>query len=762
MDRITSLHQFATPAVVALLWVPLLCQAQALPPRAFAHPDRIRYDSQCLTIDGKDVFIYSGAFHFFRCPKELWPDRFQKIKDAGFNTVETYVAWNWCERQMPAGLNDFSKVDLKDFDDWLGMAEKYGLNIIVRPGPYICAEWDTGGFPQWLLTKKPEQPLRSEVWLRSDDPVFLAWSKHWFDAVCPVIARHQITRKAPGQPGVILFQVENEYDYVHLPDGGKINQVKALARFARADGIDVPLITCWTHEVRGQADPLVRQVFDCCNFYPRWKVDHVLPDIEKLRADQPDAPLATTELQGGWFSKVGGKLSQDQDGISDAEIVNLTLFAIQNGETILNYYMLFGGTNPDDWAARAITTTYDYYAPIREWGGVGDRYRRIQGIGFMLREHGPRLIRSQPVQCDAAVAQNDVTVAERRASDGSRYFFVRTSQHKQPRAGTATVHETGGGPEIIFNYQLEPFGSKILYLPPGVNDPAEGEWLPRTAPTIARPTVLPPAVAITTAKMRSDPGPVHWKKLQPGETLAEAGVYDSHFVFYRAELSCATATNLLVQYPDGDAVLAQANGKPAPFAADQPMERGSVFEMPAGHNAVRLLYENAGHGNASSTMEHRCGIRSLSVSDDDPAGGNPVSLKAFGRPAGDTRQWWAPRLHDASWATVAIGETPAAQSDSMLTWYRMNFSLPPPQRGEWVPWRIHIVANGNGFVYLNGHPIGRYWNVGPQHDFFLPECWLHYGEGQANNITLNLRPGDNGASIQSVVVAPYSDFAENR
>jgi hypothetical protein len=82
--------------------------ARAQSARVFAHPDRIRYDRRCLTIDGKDVFIYSGSFHYFRCPKALWPDRFQKIKDAGFNCIEAYIAWNWCEPQMPAGLNDFS------------------------------------------------------------------------------------------------------------------------------------------------------------------------------------------------------------------------------------------------------------------------------------------------------------------------------------------------------------------------------------------------------------------------------------------------------------------------------------------------------------------------------------------------------------------------------------------------------------------------------------------------------------------------------
>ena len=68
--------------------------------KKFAHPERVRYDGSCMTIEGKDVFVYSAAFHYFRCPEELWKDRFRQIKEAGFNTVETYVPWNWHERTM--------------------------------------------------------------------------------------------------------------------------------------------------------------------------------------------------------------------------------------------------------------------------------------------------------------------------------------------------------------------------------------------------------------------------------------------------------------------------------------------------------------------------------------------------------------------------------------------------------------------------------------------------------------------------------------
>ncbi|HAC22632.1 MAG TPA: beta-galactosidase, partial [Porphyromonadaceae bacterium] len=78
--------------------------AQQLPEKKFSHPERVKYDNQCFTIEGEDIFVFSAAFHYFRCPEELWRDRFAKIKEAGFNTVETYVPWNWHERNMPKNV----------------------------------------------------------------------------------------------------------------------------------------------------------------------------------------------------------------------------------------------------------------------------------------------------------------------------------------------------------------------------------------------------------------------------------------------------------------------------------------------------------------------------------------------------------------------------------------------------------------------------------------------------------------------------------
>src|SRR5579863_7948955 len=121
--HVKPLNSIGRSIFAGLLCLSFLPGAFAQTPRTFAHPDRIRYDSHCLTIDGKDVLIYSGAFHYFRCPKDLWRERFQSIKAASFNAVETYVPWNWHEQTMPKDLNDFSQVDLSDLEDWLSMAE---------------------------------------------------------------------------------------------------------------------------------------------------------------------------------------------------------------------------------------------------------------------------------------------------------------------------------------------------------------------------------------------------------------------------------------------------------------------------------------------------------------------------------------------------------------------------------------------------------------------------------------------------------------
>ena len=379
----------------------------------FENPQLLRYDAKCFTFNNKDTLVMSGAFHYARCPKALWRDRLQKFKEAGFNTIETYVFWNYHEPQE-------GKVDLAEFEEFVKLVHQMGFMMIVRPGPYVCAEWERGGFPSWVAAKRFP--------LRSTDPQSLRTSQHWYAAVLPIIMKNQIMLGGP----IIMVQVENEYDYsAPMPDDAKREYIRFLAKMVWGAGITVPVITCWTKQARENSDPDMARIIDTCNFYPRWKiVAELTPQLGKLRSEEPNSPLAITELQGGWFSEMGGVLSVNQDGVDAAQINMLTKTALELGVTSFNYYMGCGGTN-FDWAAKKLTTTYDYAAPIREAGGLGEKYSTVRGIGQSLRVLGSVLARAAALK--GAQCKNDNVSVSERTNGPSAVLFVRENSNAPQR-----------------------------------------------------------------------------------------------------------------------------------------------------------------------------------------------------------------------------------------------------------------------------------------------------------------------------------------
>ena len=895
--------------LVAILFVALSASALAA--------DRIKYDSQCLTIDGRDTLIYSGAFHYFRCPKELWRDRFRRMKQAGLNTVETYVAWNCHERAAPADVNDFSKIDMTDLDDWLKMAEdEFGFFVILRPGPYICAEWDGGGYPQWLMKYRPAD-VKTPFWLRSDEPTYLAWCRHWYQAVAKCAKPHLLTNRPAGKTGVILWQIENEFDFSRMTGPASLAQIDMLAHASREFGIDVPLITCMTRKYAYRDNPFLRDnVVETLTSYPDFNSERLTRAIDALAKYQPEKFRTVIELQGGWFTSLGDR-QRLPGGYTAAQIQHVAIAALEHGVTAMNFYMYFGGTNFGDLAPRFIATTYDYQAPIREPGGVGERWRATAAIGAMLREHGQQLARSQPVVIDiAGKPDKDVTIAMRTAADGARFIFVRNDQEKQPRKGTTTIGAKGDDSKIEVAYDLEPFGAKILYLPPGSMRQDQWQWLPDVAsvvmPNRPAPEQLPAPVKITEARRMLEPMPSssQWQTAQTGQTLEDLGVLDCRYIYYRAALppearSSPAAWGLTVKLPPGDSLVAQLDGRT--MVSETSSEDGetslrldgSSSNGAAGAGELVLMYENAGHPHSGTggmerskgiseirirpvnllarniggwkvlpvdSMENRpevssdfndAGWKSASLSGDRgyelKAGDIAVFRASFeappnaselaplklvfghiddtsivylnGEKIGETRDWniahrfditskvkpgrnvvalvvantdgpggvshgvklepkasegkllpithvatsstaisqhwWEPSLDDSAWPATKLGE-PLPEPPAPQTWYRMHFSVPTSDPRIWAPWKIHLDATGNGFLYLNGHPLGRYWQRGPQRDFYLPECWLKFGEGEQNVLSMNLRPVDGEASLRAAELSVYADQAEVR
>lgn len=760
VHRLFSFRPLAL-AVAALMSTPIAGSAEAN--LNITHPNRITYDARGFQIEGEDVFLFSGTFHYFRCPKELWASRFQKMKEAGFVAVESYVPWNWHERTPPSSVDDLSKISgLEVLDEWLTMAERFGFYVIIRPGPYICSEWAGGGFPQWLVAlKKPSNWPNDKLWLRSDDAEFLAWSKHWYRAVCPVVAKHQITRKAPGQPGVVLFQIENEYDYTNVPSAGKKRHLEVLAEAARAGGIDVPLFTCVTREARNVKQGPLRGLFDMMNFYPRWEVRKSLSKTVPAHiAQQPDAPVASAETQASR---------------EPVQMQNLTLYEIQLGFSAINYWMAFGGTNFDDWASREWTTTYDSTYTVRENGGVAEKFQRTSGIARMLRDHGARLIHSEPVKITVSEAEAEVQFAERRSKDGSRFIFVRTDDRNASHRGTARIADEAGV-ALSIPYELEPFGSQVLWLPPGVTDAAKGEWLPKPGSLPSRPGQgqLPAPIEFKEALRISDPVPKQWTRLLDGDLLEKHGIFDYHPVYYRVSAPSGhpfTVQRLgpkVVRDLAADSVCAFANGRLLPIKSQD--KEGVTFEMPEGAATAFVLLENRGRDYVMSTaLEKYWNLGTTGIE----SGGKRLPLE-FAVGERERGIWLSnPKNQTTLSATkVAINESVKPAPDALLTWYCLNFELPARKSGLWIPWSLQLDALGNGFIYLNGHCIGRTWEHGTpsgvtnkvfiQRDFYLPECWLNFGPGARNTLAISLLPLEKGVALHSASLRPLADFAELR
>jgi len=265
---------------------------------------------------------------------------------------------------------------------------------------------------------------------------------------------------------------------------------------------------------------------------------------------------------------------------------------------------------------------------------------------------------------------------------------------------------------------------------------------------------------ITQAEISTEPEPKDWKQLQPGAPVESLGVYGSHFFYYKIAANPGATVTLQIQ--KGDGIVASAGGALLTGSSDKTKTQ-IAFTLPANAKELVALYENLGHPNVGRTLGEPFGILSVQGADEtkplELARGAifEMELQNGGEVSNVTH---APQsLIVPMGRPVSVGKGAAPAPDALLTSYKMKFELPEKASGISAPWCLHLEANGNGFIYVNGHCIGRYWQAGPQHDFFLPDCWLSFGHGNTNIIALDLRPVDKGVSLQAVSVAPDSTFA---
>ncbi|MFF1908776.1 beta-galactosidase family protein [Kitasatospora sp. NPDC058218] len=322
------------------------------------------YDDTGFRRAGAPHRIISGALHYFRVHPDLWDDRLRRLRAMGANTVDTYVPWNFHE--LPSGEVDFT--GWRDIARFAALAQANGLDVILRPGPYICAEWEFGGFPARLLAV---DGLR----LRCAAPAFLAEVDGWFDAVVPEILPLLASRGGP----VVAVQVENEYGS-YGDDAGYLTHLRdgLLGR-----GVDCLLFTADGAEDVMQQGGTIPGHLATATFGSR-----PAERFAVLRRHQPKGPLAAMEFWIGWFDRVGGP-----HHVRDPEESARALDDLLATGASVNLYMAHGGTNFGFWAGanhfgahpydagyEPTTTSYDYDAPIGEAGELTEKFHAFRSV----------------------------------------------------------------------------------------------------------------------------------------------------------------------------------------------------------------------------------------------------------------------------------------------------------------------------------------------------------------------------------------------
>lgn len=318
-------------------------------------------------LNAERLKIISGAVHYFRIEPEYWFDRLNKVKAMGCNTIETYVPWNVHEPEK--GVYNFS--DQYDLIKFIKLAQKLDLYVILRASPYICAEWEFGGLPAWLL-KDPSMKVRSL------HPGFIKHVEEYFQKLIPLITPYQINHGGP----IVCMQVENEYGYF----SNEKRYISAIADMMQANGVVVPLVTSdSTRETIFNAGSLPTRALPTVNCGA-----NLGERLDYINSKIPNRPLMCMEFWIGWFNVWGGEHQS-----RDITVLGDDLKAILKRGHV-NIYMAHGGTNfgfmnganyyekeedgyfIEEYAPA--TTSYDYGAPIDESGDLTDKFYHFKNI----------------------------------------------------------------------------------------------------------------------------------------------------------------------------------------------------------------------------------------------------------------------------------------------------------------------------------------------------------------------------------------------
>ncbi|XVF88934.1 hypothetical protein PTKIN_Ptkin19aG0090900 [Pterospermum kingtungense] len=633
-----------------------------------ANASNVTHDSRAFLIDGNRRILITGSIHYPRSTAQMWSDLIRKAKEGGLDAVETYVFWN--AHEPVQGQYDFSgNLDLIRF---IKMVEAEGLYVILRIGPYVCAEWNYGGLPVWLHNLPGAK-------LRTKNSVFMKEMEKFTKFIVDMVKKEKLF--APQGGPIILSQIENEYGLVidRYGDDGKA-YINWCAQMADSLNIGVPWLMC---EQIGAPKPMIEACneFHCDGFEP----------VDK------GSPKVWAENWTGWFKKWG---TPDYHRSAEDVAFSVARF-FQRGGSLMNYYMYHGGTNFGRTSGGPyITISYDYNAPLNEYGNLNQpKWGHLKQLHDVLHTMEYTLTYGVVNHTDYG---NGVWATIYQTNEKSSCFLSNVNNKTNAKLNfrgldyfipTWSVSILPDCEEEVYNTAKVYAQTSNYVKKPNQPTSLKWEWRPEN-------------IESTVVQGKGD---VSAKEIFDQKDIANDV---SDYLWYMTSFELGNddpmlnETVLLRFKYSGQVVHAFVNGAYTGTENDRYIFEKNISLSP-GNNLITLLSVTVGLAHFGYEFDlHKTGI--LSPVELIMNKGNQTTVKNL------TSNKWSYKV-GMDGITNKIFETNVCKtvkwaSDSVpinrnFTWYKTTFKAPLGKE----PVVLDLLGLGKGIAWVNGHDIGRYW-----------------------------------------------------